>query len=58
MKTKIEIIIKDIKAAEQTSSFKPAAQVQHLKNALNGAISLMSEVVDRVELLEAKINGE
>jgi len=52
MKDKIKIIVEQIGAAENTSSFKPTQQIQHFKNALKGAISLMSEMALRIEVLE------
>jgi len=53
MQEKINSIVEQVEAADNTSSFKPAQQVQHLKNALTGAISLMSEMASRIEALEA-----
>lgn len=58
MQKKINKIIEQVEAAENTSSFKPAAQVAHLKDALNGAVSLMSEMATRIEWLEERVNGE
>ncbi len=55
MKEKIKLVVAQVEAAENTSAFKPAQQVQHLKNALNGAVSLLSEMASKIEALEAKI---
>jgi len=54
MKRKIKLIVEQIEAAENTSAFKPAQQIQHVKFALNGAVNLLSEMVVRIEALEAK----
>lgn len=54
MKKKIALIVEQIEAAENTSAFKPAQQIQHVKFALNGAVNLLSEIVGRIEDLEAK----
>jgi len=53
MQEQINTIVEQIEAAENTSSFKPAQQVQHLKNALSGFVSLVSEMATRIELLES-----
>jgi hypothetical protein len=54
MQNQIKKIVEQIEAAENTSSFKPAQQVQHLKNALTGFVSLMSEMATRIESLESQ----
>tara|TARA_R100001377_G_scaffold74789_1_gene51125 strand:+ start:240 stop:410 length:171 start_codon:yes stop_codon:yes gene_type:complete len=54
MKKKIKLIVEQIEAAENTSAFKPAQQIQHVKFALNGAVNLLSEMAVRIEALEAK----
>jgi hypothetical protein len=55
MRDQIKLVVAEVKAAENTSAFKPAQQVHHLKKALNGAVSLLSEMASKIEALEAKI---
>ncbi|MBU2871978.1 hypothetical protein [Colwellia sp. E2M01] len=58
MQKQIKDIQLEIEAAENTSDFRPAQKVTHLKNALNKAISLMSEMAERIETLEVNTNGQ